>query len=306
MALSDLSADIDALYRLPLADFTPARNALEKRVRAEQGKEAAADIKALEKPSISAWAVNQLYWKHRRDYDRLLRAGDELRAVQQKRLAGRDADVAAALEARREALSSLMETATEILRENGSTSPDIRQRVETTLEALSVYGTSDSAPRAGRLVGDVQPLGFAALAALVPAGPPGRAGAAKAPSSESATGSKPRAVPPPAPAAPKPESKRLEKARQALEQAEQQVTRAKEVAEQTSEAQSAAQAKWTAAREALDALQEQLNEAMDHERAAMTQRDEQRRAATQAAHALDRAERARDEAERYVQSLTRE
>jgi hypothetical protein len=40
-APSDIDADIDDLFQLPLTEFTAARNAL------------------------SAWAVNQPYWRHR-------------------------------------------------------------------------------------------------------------------------------------------------------------------------------------------------------------------------------------------------
>jgi hypothetical protein len=314
---ADLSGDIDALYQGPLSEFTASRNALEKRVKAEQGKEAAAAIKALEKPSVSAWAVNQLFWRYRTEFDRLLRSGDDLRASQQKRMAGRDVDVNAAIDARREALTKLMGRAATVLEEGGTTSDDIRQRVGQTLEALSVYGTSDAAPRPGRLTGDVQPPGFAALAALVPAGPPGRvapAGKAKAPAREEAEepeeaseeegtqrARKGPAAPPPRPM----ESKRAEKARLALEQAEVELARAREMEEEATAAQAAAQAEWEAAKAALDDIQQKLDEAMDREKAAHSHRDEQRRAATQAAHAASRAERARNEAERYLQSLAR-
>jgi hypothetical protein len=315
---ADLSGEIDALYQGPLGEFTASRNALEKRVKAEQGKEAAAAIKALEKPSVSAWAVNQLYWRYRNEFDRLLRSGDDLRASQQKRMAGRDVDVNAAIDARREALSKLMGRAAAILEEGGTTSDDIRQRVSQTLEALSVYGTSDAAPRPGRLTGDIQPPGFAALAALVPAGRPAPAGKAKAaPAREEAerdeqaeeeagTEAAARGKKGPAAAPPRPmESKRAEKARLALEQAEVELARAREAEEEAAAAQATAQKEWEAAKAALDEIQQKLDEAMDREKAAHTHRDEQRRAATQAAHAASRAERARNEAERYLQSLAR-
>ena len=42
------------------------------------------------------------------------------------------------------------------------------RRITASLEALSAYGTLQGAPRAGRLVEDVDPPGFDALAALVP------------------------------------------------------------------------------------------------------------------------------------------
>ena len=47
--------EIARLYQLPLDEFTSARNALAKRAGSD-----AAGIRALTKPSVPAWAVNQL------------------------------------------------------------------------------------------------------------------------------------------------------------------------------------------------------------------------------------------------------
>jgi len=71
--------DIDALYKLPLAEFTAARNTLVSQLK-KGGRAREADlVKALAKPSISAWGVNQLYWKHRAECDRLIKAGQRFR-----------------------------------------------------------------------------------------------------------------------------------------------------------------------------------------------------------------------------------
>jgi hypothetical protein len=67
--MADSAAEIDRLYQLPLGEFTPARNALAK----ELGK-TDARIKNLQKPNVPAWAVNQLYWRERPLYDRLIKA----------------------------------------------------------------------------------------------------------------------------------------------------------------------------------------------------------------------------------------
>ena len=47
----------DELYGLPLAEFTPARDA---RAKALKGTEHASRVKALRKPSLAAWVVNLL------------------------------------------------------------------------------------------------------------------------------------------------------------------------------------------------------------------------------------------------------
>jgi len=138
--LADFSAEIDNLYQLPLSDFIGARNALAARVRGEQGAEAATAIKSLQKPSIPAWVVNQLYWRDRREFDRLTRAGDQLRLAQQQRLAGHGDpdDLRAAIAARQEAITALVARAREIMRSGGlAVSPDMQQRVSTTIESLS-------------------------------------------------------------------------------------------------------------------------------------------------------------------------
>ncbi len=59
--------------------------------------------------------------------------------------------------------------AAEILQRSSGASPaGVMRRITASLEALSAYGTLQGAPRAGRLVEDVDPPGFDALAALVP------------------------------------------------------------------------------------------------------------------------------------------
>jgi hypothetical protein len=160
---------IDELYQLPLAEFTAGRNALATRLR-KSGKAVDADeVRSLVKPSIPAWAVNQVYWKHRPVFDRLISAGDRLRQAQSSTLAGKSGDVRGALDGVREALSDLSRlAATELETAGHNTSPGAMRAVTATLEALSAYGNADHAPRAGRLVDEVDPPGFETLAALVP------------------------------------------------------------------------------------------------------------------------------------------
>src|ERR1700694_3341991 len=99
-----LEDNVDALFRLPLAEFIAARKTLAARLK-QVGRGNEADrVKALVKPSISAWAVNQLYWKHREAFDRLIASGEQFHKAQTSRLGGKLADMRTALDARREAL----------------------------------------------------------------------------------------------------------------------------------------------------------------------------------------------------------
>lgn len=167
--VNSVQDDIDALFHLPLSEFTAARNALAARLKKAGDAEDAQRVKALPKPSVPAWAVNQLYRRHRIVFDRLLDAGEKFRQAQTAQLSGKSADIRAPLESRRAALSELAAHASKILTEGGSAAaPDTMRRVTTTLEALSTYAGIPGTPEPGRLTDDVQPPGFEALAALVP------------------------------------------------------------------------------------------------------------------------------------------
>ncbi|HTM03979.1 MAG TPA: hypothetical protein VL173_10780 [Vicinamibacterales bacterium] len=166
---TERAGEIDTLFQLPLGDFTAARNALATRLK-KSGRAADADIvKALPKPPVSAWTLNQLFWRHRPAFNKLLEAGLRFRTAQAAQLSGRSSDIRAPLEARREALGELSKLAAGLLRETAhSPTPDMMRRITTTLEALSTYGGLENAPQPGRLTADVDPPGFETLAALVP------------------------------------------------------------------------------------------------------------------------------------------
>ncbi len=284
----DLSAEVDRLYQLPLAEFTEARNALARRLKAEQGVDAATHIRTLDKPNVTAWVINQLYWRHRAEFTALLLAGDAVRLAQQQRLGGLEVDLGPPTRARHEAIDALLALAADLLREAGhQPGPDLRQRLQTSLDALAAYGTGDAAPRAGRLTADVQPPGFGALAALLPAGGP------------SST---------PAPAAPAARNRGLtvvarrerEKAQAALAQAENALAAAQEEARRCETAAASADQRWQEARRALADAQKVVDEATVREQAARGERDERKRDAARAALTVRDAERAVDKASRAV------
>ncbi len=164
----NLEGDVDALFKLPLADFTGARNNLAARLKREGRANDSNLVKALAKPSISAWAVNQLHWTHREAFDRLLSTSQRLRHSQTSHPGARMADLRGSLDARGEALSQLSDLATVLLREAGhNPTPDTIHRITTTLEALSAHATPSEGPTPGRLSQDVDPPGFESLASLI-------------------------------------------------------------------------------------------------------------------------------------------
>jgi len=162
-----MGTDVDALFKLPLGEFTSARNALAARLKKAGQQTEAAEAKALAKPSVSAWVVNQLYWRHGYLFGRLIDAGERLRRAQTTQQTSSPAREL--VNARREVVAALMTTAADILREGGySDTRDVVRRVTSTLEALSAYGSLTGAPSAGRLTVDLEPPGFETLAGLVP------------------------------------------------------------------------------------------------------------------------------------------
>ena len=170
-----MEKEIDALFKLPLAEFTPARNALAARLKKAGEQAMAEEVKALPKPSVPAWVVNQLYWQHREAFDRLIEAGDEYRRAQAKQKTHDPAAMREHLEARRNAQAALAQIAGTVLHDAGSSGTQgMLRRVTSTLEALAAYGSLPDAPRAGRLTAEIAPPGFDLLAGLLPSSGPTR------------------------------------------------------------------------------------------------------------------------------------
>jgi hypothetical protein len=149
---------IDELYKLPLAEFVTARTALAKTLNGEEAKR----VKALTKPTVLPWAVNQLYWRARPVWDRLVKAGDKVRVAQIAALKGRAADLPAATAAHRQAIAEAVTAATKAAGGGGhEVATDGLARM---LEAISL--TESTPEPAGRLTKPLQPAGFEALAGI--------------------------------------------------------------------------------------------------------------------------------------------
>lgn len=166
------NSEVDALFQLPLPEFTAARNTLASKLQKQGDKASAAQVKALTRPPVSAWVVNQLYWRNRDTFDRMLTAGARLRQAQASQLAGQVTNLRELLTTHRETLNELSRQAAAILSESGhQPSPDVMRRVTMTLEGLAARGLLEGEPSAGRLIADVDPPGFETISALAPRGP---------------------------------------------------------------------------------------------------------------------------------------
>ena len=57
--MAGIEQEVERLYGLPLGEFTSARNELAKRLAKEGDRVAAESVRALPKPPVSVWAINE-------------------------------------------------------------------------------------------------------------------------------------------------------------------------------------------------------------------------------------------------------
>ena len=204
--------EIDALYQRPLTEFTTARNELAKALGKAGARDAAARVKALEKPTVTPWAVNQVYWQARSIWDRLMAAGAALRDAQVDALE-RPGTTVTQIQRARDQMRDAAETHRAALADavhqaiRASSLAGVNptsDQLSRMLESISLAASPPTTP--GRLTEMIQPAGFEALFGVVPVGAlprpvAGLAGSAAAgarsvtagPSDTSATGTAGRA-----------------------------------------------------------------------------------------------------------------
>lgn len=221
--------EVDRLYGLPLDEFVGARDDLAKRLRSEGRREEADRVKALRKPPVAVWLVNQVARERELDVRRLLDAADGLRTAQ----AAGSKEFAEARRNEAHALERLAAAAREIAGREGS-GQAVVDRATQTLRAAAATDGGRELLRQGRLTEELSPVGFEALTGLVPT--TGRTRKKKA-----------------APAPPRPSKQareRVERLRKAEREAEKAAERAeKESAKLRAQADAAAAARARAEQE---------------------------------------------------------
>ncbi len=143
---------VTALYQGPLESFVAERKRLSAELKGAGDKDGAAKLMKLARPSVSAWVVNQLYWRERDAFDELLERAAQLRA----------GDLGATA-AHREALATLRARAATLLADGarGATESTLR-KVTLTLSALAAAGGFEP-DLPGALAADREPPGFEAF-----------------------------------------------------------------------------------------------------------------------------------------------
>jgi hypothetical protein len=135
------AAELDSLYGAPLTDFIRVRDELAAAMKAANRTDAAKATKALRKPSLPMWTLNQLARRHQPLVEKYLGAVADLKEAERAMLDGRGGRDAfhAASSAERTALAALTAAADALLGNVGlGTRQDSLRRVESSLRALAV------------------------------------------------------------------------------------------------------------------------------------------------------------------------
>lgn len=148
------------LFRAPHGEFVNERKRLATELRTAGDKSGAAQLNKFNRPPISAWAVNQLWWSSRAEFEALLSVARRVR----------DGELAALTE-HKAALAKLVKLASELLVAAGNAAAEATlRRVEQSLSTIAVSG-GFAPDRDGALTDDREPVGFASLGipTMVPA-----------------------------------------------------------------------------------------------------------------------------------------
>jgi hypothetical protein len=158
----------DHLYAVDLDAFVPERTRLARELRDAGDRAAAERVAKLKKPTVAAWALNQLARGRRRDVDLLLDAGHRLRQAQEGVVGGADREAfEKAQKTQRDALRRLTQQASQLL---GGASSQALSQIRGTLRAAAVSEEGRELLARGRFTTPLEPEGFDVFGAL-PAAP---------------------------------------------------------------------------------------------------------------------------------------
>jgi hypothetical protein len=146
------AAAVETLFRAPHGDFVAERTRLAAELTKAGDAAGGRKLEKIRRPSITAWATNQLWWTERAAFTAFLRSAERLR----------DADLSAT-QAHRKAHAELRERAAALLAKAGHAATEgTLRRVSGTLAALAATGGFEP-DEPGTLRFDRDSPGFAAV-----------------------------------------------------------------------------------------------------------------------------------------------
>jgi DNA repair exonuclease SbcCD ATPase subunit len=292
----DLDSVTEELYALPPAEFVAGRNTRSKEARAAGDRGLAAAIQALRKPTVAAWAVNQLMREHPDDVRVLLDLGQELRSAQSA-LAG--AELRSLTHRRYELVAGLTSQARTLAADRGQRiSEEAAGAIRSTLEATLIDPANAEAVQAARLSDPLQASGFGFEF--------GGFGAAGTVDSPTATGGPAGADVADLDAHRERRVAELERAKADLQRVETALEHARALRQDADEQLRSVERRRAAAADAMEQLRRQLDRATaDHDKLAATadkRRDKRDRAAETVSELESDASQARDAVRRLSRS----
>lgn len=150
---------LDRVFGAPLEDFVSERNALAKELSADGNDAEAAEVKALKKPSVSAWALNQGVRADRKAANALLAAAQALEAAQDEALQGDAAGLRKAQEEQQRTVDAMLDVVEEAA-SGRELSPAMLDRVRETLRAIPGDEELRAEFEEGRVTRDRRAVGF--------------------------------------------------------------------------------------------------------------------------------------------------
>ncbi len=162
-----MDAEVKELYAGPLDEFVQRRNALARTLRQAGEREAADEVSSLRKPTVAAWALNQLVRRRPSHLQRFLEVADRLRRMQHQAMGSglSSGDMRATISTYRESLEDLSRQATAILQQSGSSAAAHIAEVTASLQAAAV---DDEARRQLHEGTVTRPFAAPGLAVLTP------------------------------------------------------------------------------------------------------------------------------------------
>jgi hypothetical protein len=161
MSVDDVGDD---LYELPLDEFIGARNARAKELVASGERDAAAIVRKLSKPSLTAWLANVLVRRHPGEIDELLDLGRELRKAQNS---GAGGEMRRLSSRRQELVQRLLVLASaEAVAAGHHLGAQVERQLEGTLEAAVADQSASQELQAGMLTEALSHVGFGEVSTL--------------------------------------------------------------------------------------------------------------------------------------------
>ncbi len=161
-----LARHVDAIHAVGRDEFVAERDRRVRELRADGHREEATALKAQRKPTVPAWAVNQLARRQADTVEELIAAGGRLRTAQVRATSGKGADgLRPATRQVRDLAGDLASSARQVLEEAGASASHVAE-VQQTLFAAAIDPEQQETLRRGVFTRPVEAAGFGAVPGL--------------------------------------------------------------------------------------------------------------------------------------------